>query len=991
MLESFISPVFVGRTREMEFLEQALRAAQNGAGRCVLLAGEAGIGKSRLAGELVQRAAVEHFIILQGHCSEQDASFPYAPWIDAWRTFLAPKSASEASEFLGAFASELVKFLPELSLLIPSIQPSPPLDPEAEKHRVFESLARFGASLAATRPLLIILEDLHWSDEQSLELLHFFIRRIAALPILLIGTLRTEELSPRLTHHLAKLNRDRLLTEIQLTPLVRQDVAQMAQAILHTEHPIADDWLDTFMPLTEGNPFFIEEILKSLPEGSAFDKLQIPRSIQDVVQRRIEGLPEKTRYILLFAAIIGERFDFGLLQETAAQDEPSLLRMLKELLAALLIVEETAEQFAFRHALTREAVLATLMLRERRAMHQAVGEAMERLVGTRSKARAEQLGYHFYQAGAWQKAMDYSQRAGEQAQALYAPHEALTHFTRALDAARQLGISPPHSCVRGRAQMYEMLGEFDSARADYEVALESTRREADRKGEWQSLIDLGFLWQSRDLVHAGKYFELAFDLARSLEENTLLAQSLNRIGYWHAHRGQIREARSDHQQALELFRQLNDRRGMAETLELLGLDSYALGEVIQGAVYCEQAVPILRELDDRQGLVNTLTNLSSRPRYDSEVMGEIDLHQLANLSETALGIARSCDYRVGEVAALHEGAACLCRAGEYGRGWEYLGRALSIAEEIEHRELLTSVHLVWGIELYLGLLALDEAREHLEAALATAQERGSVGLTFVATAGLVRACIAQNDLARAQGLLDAVLEGDLPDVKGMTLLQRTCWTARAELELALRNPARALEIVDRLLASMANLAQYGPQAVPRLSQLRGQAFVALGRIGEAIAEFRGAQTVTQKQGQRSMVWRLHIDLGKAYLVIGRREDAEQEFSSAQAIIQQLADTVPDGELHEHFLKQALAEIPTAPALTPRQAAMKEFGGLTERERQVAVLIAQGKSNREIAETLAIAVRTVESHITRILDRLGLKSRAEIAMWAVGKGLARPPG
>ncbi|HMB23130.1 MAG TPA: LuxR C-terminal-related transcriptional regulator, partial [Anaerolineales bacterium] len=135
-------------------------------------------------------------------------------------------------------------------------------------------------------------------------------------------------------------------------------------------------------------------------------------------------------------------------------------------------------------------------------------------------------------------------------------------------------------------------------------------------------------------------------------------------------------------------------------------------------------------------------------------------------------------------------------------------------------------------------------------------------------------------------------------------------------------------------------------------------------------------------------WRLHADLGKAYRAINRREDAEREFSSARLIIQDLAATLPDGELRDHFVKQALAMLPVVPALTSRRAAMKEFSGLTEREREVAALIAQGKSNREIADLLVVAVRTVEAHITRMLDKLGFKSRTEIATWAVTKGLAQ---
>jgi DNA-binding CsgD family transcriptional regulator len=321
---------------------------------------------------------------------------------------------------------------------------------------------------------------------------------------------------------------------------------------------------------------------------------------------------------------------------------------------------------------------------------------------------------------------------------------------------------------------------------------------------------------------------------------------------------------------------------------------------------------------------------------------------------------------------------------------ENLRRALAIAEEIGHRELLAVVHLTWGIEFYLALLASAEARVHLEAALATMQETGSISLTFYSTAWLVRACILQNDLTRAQGLLDAVLPPDLPAVTDMTTLLRRCWAARVELELALGNPSRALEVVDRLLAGTVNLPEYGPYAVPYLAWLRAKALAALGRIEEAAVELQGALKVARAQGHRSFLWRLHVDLGRAYHATGRRTDAEVEFSAVRTIVQELANTLPEGKLRDHFLAEALTTIPAAPTLTPRRASMKEFGGLTAREREVAVLIAAGNSNRAIAAKLVITVRTVEAHITRILDKLRLKSRAEIAVWVVKKGLTGSP-
>ena len=201
---------------------------------------------------------------------------------------------------------------------------------------------------------------------------------------------------------------------------------------------------------------------------------------------------------------------------------------------------------------------------------------------------------------------------------------------------------------------------------------------------------------------------------------------------------------------------------------------------------------------------------------------------------------------------------------------------------------------------------------------------------------------------------------------------------------------RQLEIVDRLLAATVNLQEYGPYAVPRLTRLRANALVGLRRADEAAGELAGALEVARAQGQRPLLWRLHADLGRACLLLGRRTAADEHFGAARAVIQELADTLPDGTLRDHFLTEALARLPVERAPTPRRAVMQAVGGLTERERQVAGLIAAGSSNREIARALVITERTVEAHITNILSKLELKSRTEIAGWAIVRGLTHPP-
>ena len=988
--------VLIGRVHELETLQQALETTRQSTGSCCIFGGEAGIGKSRLVNELKIKAALENFQVVQGDCFQQDASLPYAPWIDALRMFFSPLSAAAIRQTLGPLTSEINKLLPELQSLIPDVRPNSPLEPAAEKYRSFESLSRLLLSADAPRSSLIILEDLHWGDSLSLELFHFLARRISHLPVVLIGTYRNDERSPHLEHLLSELTRERLVQEIALKPFDRNEVEQLVHEVLKGEARISPAVVDALLALTDGNPLYLEELLKNLTENghiddlfqhADLDTLPVPRNIQRVVQLRAEQLPETSRQVLIQASVMGQRFDLGLLQETMARSEKWLVAALKVLVDAHLVVSESSNQFAFRHALTRQAVYAMLMLPERKAMHQAIGETLERLAEARAGAAAAQLAYHFYRAGAWQKAMEYSHSAGEEALALYAPREALTHFTRALDAAHRLATPPVAIEVglyRARAQAREMLGEFDGARADYETALELSRSGTNRVDEWQTLIDLGLLWQSRDLERAGEIFQHGLASARQAEDPSMLAQSLNRVGNWHTNCGHGHEALPLHREALELFRTLDDRRGMARTMELLGLTSYQLCDVIQGAAYLEQAAPMFRELDDRQALVHTLTGLAWRPWLVTEVLGDMRLADLAGPSDEALQIARGFNWYQGEVLALMQGAICLKQAGDYGQALDRLSRAQSLLEESRNRDISARLYAILG-EISIELLAFAEAQQHLERSLTIAQELGSGLLMASAKTRLAQAAVLQNDLARAEALLSELLSAEYPNGHELAPV-RGAWSIRAELELAQDNPGRALETVDRLIGFTVNREQYGPHAVPRLSRLRGQALAALGRLEEAEAELQGTLPVAIRQGQRPIVWRLQADLGKVYHLLGRRKNAEGEFASARALIQELANEVPEGTLRDNFLQCALASLPAVHVPTPRQIVKEKFGGLTAREREIAALIAQAKSNREIADELVISEKTTERHIANILKKLDFGSRTQIAVWAVEKGL-----
>ncbi len=990
MSTASVSPVLIGRAREMELLESALNATKLAEGHCVLISGEAGIGKSRLTAETSFRAQAANFTTLKGYCSEQDVSYPYGPWVDALRAFLAPLNATDVEQVLGAYAPVLISLLPELPLLLPSVLPIPPLDPTAEKYRLFDTLARLFASLSVAHPLLIILEDLHWSDELSLELLHFCVRRIAPHPILILGTYRDDEAFPGLSHQLVDLQREGRVDEIKLAPLTPLEVGSMVQAILQTGGSLSPDWLASLMSLTEGIPYFVEEMTKSLAQSGLppqqWDSQQIPASLQHAIRQRVDNLTEETRHVLSLASVIGERFDFSLLQEITAEDEQSLMRMLKEMITAQLVIEQSADQFSFRHALTRQVIYGDMLLRERKKMHQMIGDVLEHFVGKKDNAPVAPLAYHFYQAGEWQKALEYSQQAGEKALALYASREALVHFSHAIEAVKQLGIPIPLPSLRGRAQARSILGDFEGAKADYEHMIKLARHVDNQPGEWQALFDLGYAWQPRDLQQAGKYLQEALLLARKMDDPITLGLSLNRLGNWYFFRSLPHEALPLHRQAFEIYQRPGDRRGMAQTLEYLGIASYGVGDVLQGVDYYAQAIPIMRELDDRPGLVRALEFLSMRARLDTEVLGEVNLSQLASYSEQAYEIAHSFDWREGEGEALSRTAICCIKAGEYQRGLDLLEQARKLGEEINHRHLLTSVHFLLG-DLFLGMLDLGQAREHLELAFNLGQQVGAMQLIKSALPPLVSTYILQNELPRAQTVM-AVFSppGNITDIESASVFERLVWSSQAELELALEHAERALEITERLISSAHNLAQFGPYAIPWLSQIRAQALSALGRTREAAAELVGAQATVRAWGELPLGWRLHADLGKVYLMQKRRTDAEEEFHTARRIIKEIAGHCAEGAPRENFLRQALSTMPAEHELTRLQATKKEYSGLTVREREIATLIAQGKSNREIAEELFISEKTSERHVANILSKLGFNARTQIAAWVVARGL-----
>ncbi len=995
-----VCPIFIGRQLDLTALYLLIDRLKSEQGQMVLLSGEAGIGKSRLVAEAKAYAAAHDVLLFQGNCFPTDRSLPYAPLLDLFRTYFVKQAALPVADNVKPLLSELSRLLPDLALLFPHLANEPtalPADPEQEKRRFFATLTHFFLSQAAHHPLLLLVEDVHWCDDLSLELLLHLARSSRQVPLLLLVTYRSEECPPVLRQWLTQLDRERLARECSLERLSRAEVAAMLRAMLDTKQEIDTDLLDTLYARSEGNPFFIEELLTSLMAAEELvivngiwkrtaGRVPVPRSVQEAVQQRIAYLSADAKRLLTLAAVAGRRFNVTLLQEVMHCDEAHLLALLKEVVAAQLVIEEAADQFAFRHALTQQAITASLLLRERQVLHRSLAQTLKQLC-TSSLLREkylEDLAYHYYEAGMWEQALAYAQEAGEKNLTLYAQQAAIDHFTRAVEAAHHLSQTPPVSLYLARGRAYETLGDFERARGDYERALDAARAAHDGKMEWQSMIALGFLWTGHDYERAGTWFRQALALAEELADPILRAQSLNRLGNWLQNTGQTLEALEAHQEALRLFEMRADGQGMADTLGELGMASFFMGDPARAVKdFFGRVIELFRTLDDRQSLYSILAAraIDTAPETIETAYSSLRTRdECVQDVEEALSLALQTNSQSGQAFVEMAASLTLSSFGEFGPAFAHAQEALRIATIIEHQEWIAATNGVLG-QLYLLLLEPDRAVSCLEAAVAGSHALGSKIWIGYLTPYLALAYLRKREFLRAEATLKAIMPREQqPD----NFFERQAARVWGELALAQGAAQDALRIAEQLIISAPGDAR--PQPIPHLLALKGEALLALKRLEGAAEALENARQGAEQRQAPSILWRIQRSLGQVYHLLKREEQAQREWSEARAIITKLAGTIDETALREHFLRAALTSLPRQKSLSPEAATSSRYGGLSAREREVAALVAQGSSNREIAASLVVSERTAEAHVSNILGKLGLNTRAQIAAWVVEKGL-----
>ncbi len=983
----------VGRAMELGVLHSLLDDAERGRGRTVFLSGEPGIGKTRLSEELAREAARRGWVVAVGRAYAVESGVPYAPFADAFLPILRALPPATLATLSRGGAAELALLFPALPTDAPIGRPSVVIGDAAElKTRLFWTFLQFLLRYAEKTPLFIVLENLHWTDPSSLELLHFIARQLGGARVAILCTYSSadRESSQVLRATEQSLVGVGLATTQQLVGLPPNVMTELLRRVFGTTEETVREFAVMLYGSTRGNPLFVEQTIKSLVSsgrlrqrdgswhGWELDDLQLPEYIRDLFLARIQRLSPAARAVAELAAVVGVRVSHDLLRAVCERPADELFTAIAELRRADILLESTDAAdivYDFTHPLLRETVHGELGQARARMLHARVAGCMEEYYGSTALAHASELAYHFVRSDAReldQKAIAFLRAAGAHAASRHAHREAASYLQAAFELSQRR-----EGDQELRADIIEALALAKQNSGDYRSALalwEQAQRNASAAHALpriaaieRRLGNLHYL-QGR-FVEALAHYDMGIAAAERSHDDLALARlltskttSLEAIGDTKAQATALRDA-------LEIAERRHDAKLLARVHRASALFYLWIGVPNQAASHAMHALEFARASGEPAEAWSAHWSLAVLSALTGDTVATkhhfVEARRIADELHSPV-----LHLRVDEIEIEYKSAT-----GDWNSAVEQAARSISLARALEQRTLLPRLLVYTGI-LSLGRGRIEEGKEYLDEGWALSgaahpdNRSGDVHTLVRAYAGMAIYHLTMGDYDEAMrcgliGLSIADRSGYAPwTVHRLlpTMIEALLW--KQDFALADFYCKRLRYDSERVGQRVGVLfADVGDAMV---AMLRGTTQSLLARVIVAADKLEAVPLAFDSA-------RLRLEIARRHVELGDRESAIRQLNRAFEVLTRLGAT---GEIERAKLQ--LRELDARPRTRVAKAGSPL---LSPREKEILHLVLQHKTNKDIAKILGCAHRNVGKHLENACRKLDAHNRHEAAEMA----------
>jgi len=988
----------VGRSEELGLLASALADAASGTGGAVFLRGVTGIGKSHLAAAAAEEAQRLGFLTAGGHAYRVETGVPYGLWSNAFLPVLREMEASTLAVLTRGGEEELARVVPALGTGDDEFSAASAAVPGELQTRIHWNFTEFLRRLGEKKPVLVVLDDVHWSDPSGLDLLHFVTRHLADSSVLVVCTYNVEQKLENagfeaMEGSLVSVQNAAIL---DIGPISAESTGELVRRVFEVEPGVSDDLSTRVHARTGGNPHFVGEILKALVDsGSLYRRddtwlgwevadLELPDSVTAAVTARMGELSPSATQIAHVLAVAGTSAVYELIREVTGLEEDTFLAGVDEL-RAKQIVEESAEGSAivyrFAHPLVQEVLYAEIGLARARSLHRSIGEALEGGVGGALDDRTHQLAYHFSRAGTDDlRVLEYLAAAGREALVRRADREAVAFLGDALARVGTEGDGREPdanfdvlSVHEDMARALQRSGDYGSAAEHWQAALALAleSQEDARAARLHGRIGQGayFRGQYDDALAA---YELGLERAVTAKDPVVEAHLRLHKGNALQSEGRPKEAQAEMEAALALAESVSDPGLLARVHRGLMILHTWLGDPERVREHGREAIPLSQAAGDAHVTYWINWQLAIQEGFlgDTERMDE-HIHRCQELAEEL----RSPVLELWTAEVFIEHAAA---SGRWDTGIALGERAVAKARALSQDALLPRL-LVFLALIYLSRGEIERGKECVDEAWELSGAKGGdtlrVHLVLPAHIGKAACHMAQGEYE------EAIRVGE----QGLAIAENSGFIVWAVYRLLPLIAEAYLQLDDAPGAThiQQRLNRYGERMGNRLAIAWGKAFegIKVWHAGDAQASTVLLAEAAELLEALPMVFdgaRVRRQLAGRLADLGDRDGALRELRTVHGAFLKMK---AEGELQK--TRDMFRELDARP---PSRSAGAGAGGLTQRELEISRLVALGRSDKAVAKELDIARRTVSTHLSNIYRKLELGSRGELAAYVAENNL-----